>query len=392
VCVLYEPFPSQAFLDLLHRFVASGGTVVWSSLPPMLSAGGAPVGRDWLEEVFGVQVEETPDMLGLPLPCRQVNFSGALADVAPMMILTDFPVDRVFPVRPGEGAEPAATLRTGGASPLRCVGTLKRHPGGGQAVYLGFRPRDDQSASTGVEARTWFEILNSLGVYPASGKVVQNDNPTVIARTTPYLACRFPNGTLALCPHYAQHEETWPGGFFRKPEDDERALENNPPPTDRIELKDFRVAGQTVTYRGSHAVTWRSNAQGGLAAFAGEDCTGIELDGLTFAWSDQPLDIAWHPLGPEHQIPGLQALYRAWVNGEGRVRVPLGLDGAVGLEVWLGAHAPAWRGRKRSAPTQDHARAGYGLHTIPFELEGSRLILEVDEAIREHWLYVVRRG
>jgi hypothetical protein len=272
------------------------------------------------------------------------------------------------------------------------VGTLKRTPGGGQALYLGFRPRDDQAASTGVEARAWFEILHRLGAYPASGVFEQDDNPAVISRTSPFLACAFPNGAVALAPHFRTHEENWPGGFFRKPEEDAAALQENPLPADRLELVDFQVAGQSVTYTGRHAVAWRRGENGELPAFAGTECTGIRLDGQVYTWSEAPVDIAWHPLRPDQHMPGIEALYRVWVNGEGRVCVPLGLEPGAGLEVWLGTHLPAWQGRRRSAPTHDYARAGYGLRAAPFALLNGDLVLEVDDRLREHWLYVVKRA
>ncbi len=396
VCVLYEPFPAQDFLYLLRDFVHHGGTLVWSSTPPMLGAGGEDVQETWMADMFGARLEATPGRLGLPLPGRQVTFEGALAEVAPQVIFTDFPVDRVFPVTLLPGTEGVASLRSGGASPLRQVGARRRFPDGGQAVYLGFRPRDDQSASTGAEARAWFEILNALGAYPPSagsgGSVAWNDNPTVVSRTTGLLACAFPNGAIALCTHYALHEETWPGGFFRKAEDDARALEQNPLPDDRLELAGLRVAGQVVTFRGRHALAWRRGAGGKLVAFAGAGCTGIELDGRRFHWSQTPLDVAWHPLRPEQQVAGVHALYRVWVSGEGRVSLPLELEAAGSLEVWLGASAPPWRERRRSAPSRDHVPAGYGLRKIPFQVKSGDLILDVDEAIEAHWLYVVQRG
>jgi hypothetical protein len=195
---------------------------------------------------------------------------------------------------------------------------------------------------------------------------------------------------VAVAPHYRTHEETWPGGFFRKPEDDRKALEGNPVPGNSIGLKDFQVAGHSVTYQGCHAVAWRAGAQGRLVAFAGNDCTGIDLDGQSYRWANQPVDIAWHPLQAGRQAAGYTALYRVWVSGDGQVCLPLGLEPAHGLEVWLGAHMPAWRGRKRSAPAQHHALVGYGLRRLPFTMQDGSLVLEVDEAIAEHWLYVVR--
>jgi hypothetical protein len=386
VCVLYEPFPSGAFLKLLQTFAENGGIVVWTSVPPMLCQDGAACREAWMRDLFGVVAQETVDPLGLALPARQVDFHGALAPVAPMSVLTDLTVDRLFPVSPLPGTECVARVRTGGPDRLRCVGTRKAYPGGGQALYLGFRLRDDQSASTGWEARTWFEVLQSLGVYAPSGVFDENDNPSVVSRNSGYLACAFPNGAVALCPHYRHHAESWPGGFFRENEQDERLLAENPPPDDCIDLVRFRVAGHEVTYRGQHAVAWRLDNAGCLLAFAGVECTGIALDGWSFAWADKPVDIAWHALGPEHETPVYRPLYRAWCDTEGEVRVPLGLE-AAGLEVWAGALKPTWRGRGRGV----YGRVGYGYRQVSFSIETGALCLDIDAQIAGCWLYVVRQ-
>jgi hypothetical protein len=386
LCALYEPFPDEQLLALLHAFVASGGTVIWSSVPPLCSLAGDDVRERWMAGLFGVQVDGTPDPLGLALPARCVRFEGALSEVAPLPILTDFAVDRVFPVRPLEGTEVVATLRTGGAPRTICVGTRKRHPGGGQAVYLGFRPRDDQAASTGVEARTWFEVLHALGAYPPSGTFAGNDNPTVISRTAETLACAFPNGAVALCPHYRHHEESWPGGFFRDEEEDRRILAQNPLPGDEILLESLPIAGQRVTYRGRHAVAWRRDGEGRLIAFAGLGCTAIELDGQLYAWADQAVDMAWHPLWPEHETPAYRPLYRVWCGTQGRVCVPLHLPQGEAVEAWLGAYQPGNARPRREAV----GRVGYGQGKVPFKIVEGGLELDVDDALCAHWLYVVQ--
>jgi hypothetical protein len=392
LCTEYEPFTSRPLRDLMVDFVKKGGTLIWSSVPPLLDHDGRQPGAGWMRELFGVDLEVTPDPLGLSLPGRTIEFKGALAKVPPMTILTDFMVDRVFPGRSLGDAAIVATVRPGGASPEKLIGTIKQYPGGGQAVYLGFRVRDDQSASTGKEVRTWFEILHQLGAYPASGIFDSNDNPSVISRSTSYLACAFPNGALALAPHYRTHEESWQGGFFRKEEEDQQALADNPVPGDKIVMNSLKIAGQKITYRGRHAVTWRTDREGRLLAFAGFGCTGINVNGIGVRWSSQPLDIAWHPIEAGEGVDGLQPLYRVWASQEGKVRFPLGLDDQAGLEVWKGAHLPSlYVRRRRQVPEGEFNRAGYGTEQIPYHLENGNLVLELDEQTSEHWLYVMRR-
>ena len=82
------------------------------------------------------------------------------------------------------------------------------------ATFLGYRPGDDQSQSLGYETRNWFEVLDDLGAYPPTGKFPGvNDKTEQMSRTTPVLACRFPNGSVAIAPHFKDVEENWSGGF-----------------------------------------------------------------------------------------------------------------------------------------------------------------------------------
>jgi len=352
----------------------------------MRDLSGKDVCERWMRDLFGLRLEEFPDPLGRPLPSRQVVFEGALAEVSPMMILTDFVVDRVFPVEPLPGTEVVASVRAGGSA-RHCIGTRRPYPGGGQAIYLGFRPRDDQAASTGIEVRTWYEILKAVGAYPASGRYADNDNPAVVSRSGDYVACAFPNGAVALAPHFRHYEETWPGGFYRDAKVDEEVLRSNPLPDDALVLEEMHVAGQSVTYRGRHAVTWRRNEGGQLIAVAGYECTGIQLDGQSFLWASESVDIAWHPLRPEHALPDCEPLYRVWCGSQGAVSVPLHLADVQGIEVWQGAYVP----RRSRRATTGYRRVGYGQRKLPFELAEGALRLDVDEEMAESWLYVVRR-
>lgn len=139
------------------------------------------------------------------------------------------------------------------------LGTLKKLPGGGALCYVGMRPRDDQSQSLGYETRTLFEVLNAVGAYPATGKFAGvNDNPSYVSRTTDYFATSFPNGATAVVKHYRTHPESWPGGFSRNREEDVKALEANPLPCDRMELRGLKVNGHEVTYDGKISMAFRT--------------------------------------------------------------------------------------------------------------------------------------
>lgn len=397
VAVLYEPFPSVELLALLREFAEKGGTVIWSGMPPLEPRGsGEEDVRGMLENLCGVRFTATPDPLGLSLPARRVTFQGALDGVPDQFVMTDFVVDRIFPLEVQSGVEQVATLRSGGPEGVTCVGARRLLLGGGQVVTLGFRPEDDQSASTGVEIRSWFEILRTLGAYPG------HDHPVVVSRTTGYLAATFPNGALALCPHYRQHPESWPGGFYRDPDVDRDALELNPVPDDAIQLDEFAVAGQRVSYRGRHAVTWHY-AGGQLSAFSGIHCTGIDIDGTQFRWSDEPVDVAWHPLGEAYAFAApdegamIVPLYRVWLGSTGSVKLPLllpnddpyprdGADDRGTLQVWRGSYAPG--GTASSDPVQ--MPVGYVADQIPFEADSAGLQLTIDDQSVGHWLYVIK--
>ncbi|HOS92137.1 MAG TPA: hypothetical protein PLQ54_02395, partial [Armatimonadota bacterium] len=212
LAALFEPFPRPELLDLMSRLAEAGGRAIWSGPPPLLGRDGEPVRARWAD-LFGVDPVASPDGLGEMAPGGRVTFEGALEGIEAQIILTDAVVDHIHPVGPREGTQ--VTARCAG----RVVGTVRGTIAGGALAFVGYRPRDDQSASLGYETRNWFETLNALGAYPPSAAdLPANDNTEVLSRTTPYLFCHFPNGTVAVAPHLTRLEEDWPGGFARNPE------------------------------------------------------------------------------------------------------------------------------------------------------------------------------
>jgi len=366
--LLYEPLPPLELLAMVKAFLQEGGTVVWLASPPVLDRDGQAVGAKAMRDLFGVELVRTDDPLGEALPGHVVVFEGLLSHLSPMTVLTDFCVDRIHPVKPLKSAEVIASVDGG------CVGTVRRYEGGGQAAYLGFRPRDDQSASTGREARWLFEILAALGAYPPSGAFEENDNPAYVSRHGDYLVTSFANGAVAVCPHYARHKETWFGTHNRDEQRDRQTLQANPLPDDAINLEQFKAAGLSVSYTGRHAVAFRLSAEGDLSAFAGRGCEGIEINGRPWRFADQPVDIAWHPVLPAHRTVRLEALYRLRCETPGRVVYPLGLrDGR--YELWLALPG----------------HAGFGEKQVPFTLRDGGIALEVDQALCSRWMILVQR-
>ncbi|MEK7678144.1 MAG: hypothetical protein AAB676_20120 [Verrucomicrobiota bacterium] len=315
IAVLFEPLPPPGLLAFLEEFVAKGGKLIWSGPPSRFDLSGAPALERW-QRLLGVKSLLTAHE-GLIAAGSQVEFDGTFKPVTPQMILTDFLVDHIYPVEPDAGTQVVA--RVAG----RVVVVHRPAANGGSATFLGFRPRDDQAASLGYEVRTWFDILKALGAYPPSrAGLSANDNPSVVSRESPYLATRFPNGTVTIAAHYRSHVESWPGGFHRDAKRDDEIVAKNPLPPDTLELQTFRVAGHTVDYRGTLLVAFRLDAQQRLIAFGGHDCASIRLGDHEHVFADRAVPfIAWAPVSANRRVVG-GAVLEIWLNGEAKVRIP----------------------------------------------------------------------
>ncbi|MDI9384832.1 MAG: hypothetical protein QM518_11080 [Verrucomicrobiota bacterium] len=350
---LFEPFPEPALLGMMAALVQAGGRVVWSGPPPLLDAEGGDAFGSW-KGVFGISSSSAP-IDGRMVPGRMVAFEGSLEGVAEQVILTDLFVDRVYPVEPGMAAPIA---RVEGA----VVGTHLTAEGGGQALYLGYRPRDDQSASLGYETSNWFGVLDRVGAYPDSGRFEGvRDNTEVISRTTDYLACRFPNGAIAIARHLKAMREDWPGGFARDAEADAAWAEAHALPSDALILDDFKVAGHRVSYSGKHGFVFRADPELGLIAFAGFSPERIAVDGREYTISDRPLSqVAWAPVPEKRRVAG-GAVLQVQLHGSGLIRIPrAGLP--QGLRFFAEGAKPGDRGEPIEAALVEDT---YELHVPP---------------------------
>ena len=355
---LFEPLPDEKLLEMMRELVTRGGRVVWSGPPPVLSAQGDGVAEAW-SELFGVSAAAR----GIGAPGAVARFSGDLAGVPDQTILTHYRVDLVYPLSP-TAAE--AVVHAG----KRVVGALKTYESGGKALALGFRPRDDQSGSLGQECRTWFEILSALGAYPpVSGEGGVNDNTEYLSRTTPYVACRFPNGTTAVACHYKDYVEGWPGGFHRNVERDTEWMAAHPLPSDRLMLDGFCVNGHVVTYGGRLSVAFRTGDDRTLVAFAGYDCVGITVDGRELRFADKPLpQVMWAPVPDAQRVPGGAAL-KILVQGEGSVTIP-----------WSGTRVRLFAQGRKPGSRGDEVACSCGNGAIAFAAE---------DASKAQWVFAV---
>ncbi|MEN8155509.1 MAG: hypothetical protein ABFS10_01040 [Bacteroidota bacterium] len=348
---LFEPLPNKGLLDMMGDLVQSGGNAIWFGPPPMINAAGEKCLEKW-ETLFGVTYS-SPEPQGRIAPGMRIDFLNQLREIPSQYILTDFMVDRIYPVEAGDGTSKLAF----------CDNNLLVGTGKGSAWYFGFRPRDDQSASLGYETRTLFEILDHAGSYASTGTFAGvNDNTEHVSRTSHYLATRFPNGATVLVRHYRSHRETWPGGFSRNQEDDSAALAVNPLPTDEILLDDFMVNGHRVSFEGTLTMAFRTNKKSELVAFEGQDCNQVEIDGKLYNFSDQKLEkIAFAPsLEREKEI----LLY---VDGEAEVVIPL----------------PEGIGTGTARLTDRKGKS------VKHKIRGNSLQMQVDSKLSGKWLSLV---
>jgi len=365
LAALFEPFPKAELLELMSGLAEVGGQAIWSGPPPLLGRDGEPTRTRWAE-LFGVDPATSPDGLGQMAPGGRVVFEGALQGVEAQTILTDAVVDHIHAVTPREGTE--ITARCAG----RVVGTVRRTAAGGTLAFLGYRPRDDQSASMGYETRNWFEVLNALGAYPPSAAdLPANDNTELLSRTTPYLFCRFPNGAVAAAPHLTTLEEDWPGGFARNPEEDDPIVKRLNLPSLALSLKAARVNGHVVDYEGQGAVSFRTDTDGDLIAFAGHGCREITIDGRRFEFTAQPAGtVGWAPVSPSRRVPNGAALI-VQCDTQGPLRVPLPPGGAP-MAFFAEGAVPGQKG----APVESR-------------IEGDSVIVEITPQSAGRWIYGV---
>ncbi len=307
VVALFEPIPKMGLLDMMKKFHNNGGNLFWFGPPPIINSNGNNCLSKW-ENIFNVKYEPSSNFGSLAVG-KKINFKNSLNKVSDQTILTSFIIDNIHPVDLLKETKELATCDN------EIVGTAHQN-----AYYFGFRPRDDQSASLGYETRTLFEILNQLGAYPSTGKFPNtNDNTEFVSRNSDYLTTRFPNGTVTITKHYRKHRESWSGGFSRDVESDKIYLKNNPLPSNEINIKDFKVNGNQVDFKGDLTMAFRLNHKEELIAFKGINCKSLKINNFEYKFSNENLEmIVFCPLGKTSDDKILIN-----VKGKGVVDIPL---------------------------------------------------------------------
>lgn len=322
--VFCSPLLSAETMNLLKTFVEKGGTVVWCSIPALREDDGT---LSLWQELFGIRRLDFP-YGAIQAKDKQVQFPG-LNTVKPMTILTDFLPDHIYPVLPGEAdviatlKEPALSREADASGEVPILGTRKDYAGGGRAIYLGFRPRDDQSCSLGEDVNTLFSILLELGCYEAQG-------PEALSRPaqSPYILNRFPNGTVTMANHMRTIREDWYGSFYRDEEKDREILKTVELTPRQICLKEMEILGHKISYEGTGAMSYRYSGEAGLTGFAGRDTAGIQIDGRSYRFAEKPVDLAFYQVDSEELLEGVQWAYAVKCDTEARIRLPFNATGA----------------------------------------------------------------
>ncbi|MBQ3079447.1 MAG: hypothetical protein IJC48_05525 [Clostridia bacterium] len=307
VVALFEPFVYPETKELLERFVLSGGKLVWSGPAPLRYESGKDATGDFMN-AFGL-AGVTPMSSGIALPDEDVEFEGMLRGIPAMRARTDMLPDRFYPV---QAADAQVVARAGG----KTVATAA-HRGKGICVYLGFRPRDDQSKSTGEDVSTLFDILMRLEAYD-KGSLEAKSRP----ESSRYIANKFSNGCVTIANHYRTFYEAWYGTFFRDEEEDKKLLSGRKLPPIEIELEEDEFDGHIVTYSGEGAVSFRVNDQGDLIGFAGEKSKAITIDGRKFEFFSVEADVAFTEIEKERLAPGVRKLILAKSDRPGTLSIP----------------------------------------------------------------------
>ncbi len=308
--VMYEPFISEKTMIFLRDFVSGGGKLLWQAVWPVMSEEGGSVPEDF-KKLFGIK--------SIIASCRpytamgqKICFSGSFKDIEPMPVITDLLPDYVYPLEIADG-EAVAYL---GDHP---VASYKRYENNGTALYCGFRPRDDQSASLGYDIDTFFRLLLHIGAY---------DQDSLEIKSRPagakYVMNSFPNGSVAIANHYRTFDEAWDGQFFRNRELDAKFLEGRMLPPLDITLEEEILDGHKVTYSGQNLLIY-NYADGGLSAYRGQGTAEIKIDGREFLFADRPVDIQWGKIRDQFLCEGINEVYILNCNTPAKLRLPIPL-------------------------------------------------------------------
>ena len=348
---LYQSFVSEKTIDLIEKFIAQGGRVLWMATPPALSWETGKEVERW-QNIFGVSYGR--DIFnGKTAKGKSIHFADEIG-TADMVIPTDFLPDYVYQVN-ALNAKPIAWLE---GMP---VGFDKKYGSGGHAVYLAFRARDDQSQSMGADISTLFDVLRYMGSYsPDGGEIISRPAG---AR---YLVNRFPNGAVSMAVHYRTFNEYWPGLYGRDPKQDEEYLKGRELPSMEIQLSQESMFDNTITYHGTGTLTYNI-VDGKLWGFAGYGGC-ITINGTTYSFAQPGTDFCFVNVDPEHL--NVKKAVLIYYDGAGRVTIPnsAGLQSPKAAVCKLNVMEPE--------------------HEIPVDFNSEKLSVVFDVASKGKWIII----
>lgn len=276
IVAAFEPFYNETLLERLEEFAEQGGNVIWMSAPPCDETGRVP---ERFLRAFGL---ETATPLTEGKSAYQVRFEGDFASLAPMKVLTDMLVDRIYPITTGSLSTPIAFAQTGTGN-MR-IGAMSP-VGDGKMIYIGCRLRDDQSGDSGDAPSTLFDFLKRAGAY---GGPLCKDNTETISRHSSYFCTKFANGTISVANHFRGMKEYWAEGFHRDENRDAMDLSGYPymAPV-LIDFMDKDIEGHMISYRGEGVLQYRLDGEGRLVGYHGDGCPDYFIvDGDVYAFTD----------------------------------------------------------------------------------------------------------
>ena len=303
---LFEMFLSPDTFDMIEAFVEGGGRLVWTGVPALRYEDGTDCAERFCR-LFGLASIATADR-PITLRDKDVTFEGKLKGLFPMRVLTDFLPDYAYPLT----ADDAQVVARCGEAIL---GAYVRR-GKGQCLCLSFRPRDDQSQSTGTDVSTLFNVLYALEAYAP-------DSLEVLSRPSDarYIANRFPNGAVSIANHYRTFREDWPGLFYRDPEEDKKFLAGRELPPVEIDLDNMALNGHKVTYHGADSLTYLYK-DGQLFGFSGHGSQGIAIDNTVWQFTHVPMDLSFAHIEKDRLAGGLTCALLIRASAPGTVTVP----------------------------------------------------------------------
>ena len=351
---LYEMFLSPETFGMLEKFVQGGGHLIWTGVPALRYEDGSDC-ADRFKALFGLKDVVTPDR-PLKLKGERIAFLGKLQSVGPMKVLTDYLPDYAYPIE----AEDAQIVARWNDVPL---GSFVRR-GEGVCLYLGFRPRDDQSQSTGADVSTLFDVLSAAGAY-TPGSLELASRPA----GAKYIANIFPNSAVSLANHYRTFREAWPGQFYRDEEEDRRALEGRELPDVGIELENYSLAGHTVSYSGTDSLTYLYKG-GQLLGFSGHGSDGIAIDGNTWRFAGDKVDLTFANVEKERLAEGVDSALLICCGQAGKLTLPCLFEPTRG-----------------AACQRDFFRAEL---PVTWSWAAGEATVEVTEELKDKWIALVR--